>query len=550
MMRNKRCGSTFLLALPQDLFEIVTKSGLSPRDLCSLTLCCKSLQELVTSEKIWLAQCEALGLVSSPELIEWRKGVSSFKSLCRFLVGISPFLGIWVSQNPDIGNVVYVMPGFLSAIGCRILPQQLPLGLEDNGPIRWAPVFEIICDYDGSAAAFFLHGRENGCDYVCPGFIKQPIHKTTCNHTVLVKSYGFRPCNVLFLEAEPSGRTESDVSFNSLAFNDMRSLLEAVINKVRHEVPKSATANALLFPRAAINNEVQMKLQDMTTVLRERISLLLARIRSNIKGSNGEESPLYCSLNEIRPNVVQAGRAAREIAEKRIRERRCSVFKNINESIWLQRQGLLPYTDYDEYDTRLPEFLQLGETISLSLHASTKNLDYFMAWPVMLNESNYMLSKLPVQDIEYAGLWGGIFGWPLGKHSRKSTCLLMLSYEVSDGRNTLVATTILNGCSWPNGSPMFEVKVDEPSPDEFPWDGDVKNTFLGKGIASGYGYNCPGRKPGSLYVIQEAKTMETLLAFVWKESGDVLTCRRLNLEELLKKGQRVDSQPPISISTS
>ncbi|KAJ6366254.1 hypothetical protein OIU77_002773 [Salix suchowensis] len=88
---------------------------------------------------------------------------------------------------------------------------------------------------------------------------------------------------------------------------------------------------------------------------------------------------------------------------------------------------------------------------------------------------------------------------------------------------------------------MFIVNIDEPSQDPFPWDVDansipltIEHAFAGKGIANGYGFRYPGSKPGSLYVIQNG-----LLAFVWKESRAVLNLQRLNLQELLKKGERV-----------
>ena len=49
--------------------------------------------------------------------MEWRKGVASYKALCRFLMSVKPLIGIWVHQNPELGNVVYVMPGFVSVVG-------------------------------------------------------------------------------------------------------------------------------------------------------------------------------------------------------------------------------------------------------------------------------------------------------------------------------------------------------------------------------------------------------------------------------------------------
>ncbi|VFQ63564.1 unnamed protein product [Cuscuta campestris] len=535
MMPEGCCGSSFILALPDDLFAAVAKS-LSPRDVCNLTLCCKSFQELVTSEKIWLAQCEALGLVSHCELIEWRKGVSSFKAICRFLVGISPLLGIWVHQNPELGNVVYVMPGFLSVIGCRIIPQELgPLGLED-GPILWAPVFEIVCDYEG-LPAFFLHGRERGNDCVYPGFLK-PVDRT---------------CNVLLLEVEPGGQIESEVKFNRLGFGDRRKLLDTVTSKVRLEVPEAA--NVLLFPRMTIN-EAQMK-QDMTVLYERR--LLLMQLHK-VDGRNCQEIHLdspHLSLSEIRQNLDQASGIESPTQKKKtfvghIRE---SLKQILGKSSSMNHGHLSSSGNYKH--ARLLEFLQLGETIGLSLHASTIKLSSYRAWPNM-HDSKFALYKLHVQSVvagqEYAGLWGGTFGWPPGKPSEdkpgKAMFLLLLSYEESDV-NKLIATKILEGTHYvlhPNGSAMFIVSVNEPSPDEFPWDSDgdcnpidVKTAFTGEGIANGYGFRYPGSKPGSLYVIQDS-----LLAFVWKESGAVLTLQRLNLKELLKKGERVDSLPPVS----
>lgn len=180
-------GSTtsLLLALPDDILAVVTRS-LTPKDVCNLCACCRSLYTLATSDKVWLTQCGLLGIVPHLELFEWRKGVSSYRVLCRFLYSVRPIIGIWVHQNPELGNVVYVMPGFISVVGCRIIPQELgPLGIEE-GPILWSPVFEIVGGVDGSSS-FVLHGRERETDYLYPGSIKAID----------------RNCNVLLLEVEP-----------------------------------------------------------------------------------------------------------------------------------------------------------------------------------------------------------------------------------------------------------------------------------------------------------------------------------------------------------
>uniref|UniRef100_A0A1J3F0S5 F-box protein n=2 Tax=Noccaea caerulescens TaxID=107243 RepID=A0A1J3F0S5_NOCCA len=81
------------------------------------------------------------------------------------------------------------MPGFLSVVGCWIIPQKVgPLGIQE-GRIMWSPVFEIICGLDGSIK-FFLHGRDGEDSCFNPGFVNG-IEKC---------------CNVLLLEVEPRQR--------------------------------------------------------------------------------------------------------------------------------------------------------------------------------------------------------------------------------------------------------------------------------------------------------------------------------------------------------
>ncbi|KAL7131918.1 hypothetical protein ABFS83_12G037200 [Erythranthe nasuta] len=238
-MSSDLCGSSLILALPDEIISVIM-SSLSPKDLCSLGLSCPGLNAVVSSDEVWLAQCEKLGLVPLSTLIEWRTGVSSYKTLCRFLVNIQPLMGIWVHKNPEVGNVVYVMPCFLSVVGCRIVPQMIgPLSLED-GPLLWTSVFEILCKYDGSTA-FLLHGRERGEDYVYPGFLKSVD----------------RNCNVLSLEVEPlhqldGGNTSSEIPFSPLESDDRERLLD-VTSQVRDIVPDAA--NMIFFPPST-NDEV------------------------------------------------------------------------------------------------------------------------------------------------------------------------------------------------------------------------------------------------------------------------------------------------------
>ncbi|WZZ53426.1 hypothetical protein YC2023_053533 [Brassica napus] len=102
--------------------------------------------------------------------------------------------------------------------------------------------------------------------------------------------------------------------------------------------------------------------------------------------------------------------------------------------------------------------------------------------------------------------------------------LLMLSYEESEKNNgkRLAGTKILEGNDTvhdANGTAMFVRKK---------WNGDEDALAA---ISICYSFLDPIPEPGSLYVISGDH-----LAFVWHESKDVFTFKRLDLEEILKKG--------------
>lgn len=597
MSSTDQCGSSFLVALPDDIFTIVTRS-LSSRDVCNLGLCCRALYDLVASDKVWLVQCQRLGLLPNRELIEWRKEVSSYKVIHRFLEGVQPLFGIWVHQNPELGNVVYVMPGFVSVVGCRIIPQELgPLGIED-GPILWSPIFEIVCDFEGSVN-FFLHGREKEKDYVYPGSL-----------TAVDRS-----CNVLLLEVEPRHRVNggklahsksfvhnidldvelsceifrSDmgisksqriveqntlkVPFGRLAFGDRRKLLDLVTGQVRQSIPEAQSR--LLFPR--LRGEENDFLQDME-LLRERRLLLMQMC--NVVGNHSDsksgsllvQDPNQLDLREVRKslkctNGCQISQFGANNSTQCTKKKSFTGYfrdslkhilgksNSINGSHESSKNS--SFTNANKH-AQLQEFLHSGDTVGLALHASTIKLSSYRGWPNM-HDSRFALYKLPITEPtagqEYCGLWGGTFGWPPGKPSEdklgKALFFLLLSYERSQGQNLLIATKILEGTHYvlhPNGSAMFIVNIDEPSTDTFPWEtnGDldlleIKHAFAGEGIANGYGFRYPGSKPGSLFVIQD-----NLLAFLWKESRAVLILQRLNLQSLLKKGEQVPALSPVS----
>ncbi|XP_054806818.1 F-box protein At5g39450 [Prosopis cineraria] len=594
-MLPKPFDSCLFQNLPDDLFAIIALF-LSPRDVCNLSLCCRTLYSLAGSEKVWLTQCDMVDILPHKDIVEWRKGVSSYKALCRFLISVQPLVGMWVHQNPELGNVVYVIPGFVSVIGCRVIPQELgPLGMED-GPILWAPVFEIIGDSDG-LTTFFLHGRENGINFIYPGLVKQVE----------------RACNVLLLEVEPTqqkyddtllqsdsivhhsdvelsgnicssngglsrshrtGNDESVVPFGKLCFSDRRKLLEIITSQVRQKVPDMALGP--LFPRFSVDKG---KFQKDLLLLSERRSLLIQMYKLNTnssqidwKASSREAvGAMQSGLDEVQTSIRSwaFGRPSDEVINITQSNKR----KSFGGSFWHSLKHILGKSSSnngcnamsekvtsssESKHARLDEFLRSSDRIKLTLHASTVKLSSYRAWPNM-HDSRFALYKLrmpvPTADEEYAGLWGGTFGWPPGKPSKdkpgKALFLLLLSYEECEGQQLLIATKILEGTHYvlhPNGSAMFIVNTNEPSSEPFPWDADVDScpvnidhAFVGEGIATGYGFRYPGSKPGSLFVFHNG-----VLAFIWKESRAVLTLQRLNLHEVLKKGEMVPALPPVA----
>lgn len=591
MLSPDPCDPSLLLCLPDDVFGMVS-GFLLPRDVCNLSLCCKSLYALASSEKVWFTQCDMLRVVPHKDLVEWREGVSSYKALCRFLLSVKPMLGIWVYQNPELGNLVYVMPGFVSVVGCRIIPQELgPLGIHD-GPILWSSVFEVIGDFDGSTT-FFLHGREEGIDYVYGGSVK----------------YIDESCNMLLLEVEPrehdyyrstslqsrclhestsgkvcrsdrevsrlqrvNGNNEAMVPFSKLAFSDRRKLLEATVGLVRQDVPRMAAGP--LFPRLRDDGDNFKK--DLV-LLKERRAHLCQMCNhggqiDNEEIAHGVVGPMQLELDDMRKSCIWS-KDFSDLMNKEDVHTPCTKKKGLGGYFWGSFKQILgksssvneSHAIFKKLTSRreikhakLEDFLRSGDAIGLTLKASTVILSSYRAWPNM-PDNLFALYKMPLRaptaDQVYAGLWGGTFGWPPGKPSEdkpgKALFFLLLSYEESQDQKLLIATKILEGTNYvlhPNGSAMFTVYINEPSSEPFPWDTnedslsvDIQHAFTGEGISNGYGFRYPGSKPGSLFVFQNG-----VLAFVWKDSRIVLSLQRLDLQELLKKGERVPSLPPIN----
>lgn len=571
---SRSCGSALFLNLPEDVLALIS-AHLFPCDLCSLSRSCRSLRSAVSSsEKVWLSQCRRVGL--NPQLIpRWRAGVRSYRALCRFLTAVSPLLGLWVHQNPELGNVVFVLWGFLSAVGCRVIPQELgPLGLS-AGPLLWAPVFEIIADADGSPETFFLHGRETD-DSLYPGAVRS-IHPD-CNVLLLeVDTRHFLPSTFTAREnqnARRLHRSDTTVSaapplppFSRLAFCDRRRILNLVAGRVRLKVPRDLLT-APLFPPCTCSDSFD----DEELLLEERRSSLIKMHKLSGGRVDLQEEELHSGSNNFynqvfyadvgwpSPSVSSTGKRSFLSVAGYFRDGlRHFIGKPRSSSIssMVLKNGASGSSSETKL-VQLREFLKGGDTIGLSLCATNMRLTTYRAWPNM-HDNRFALYKLPMQlpaeGKEHAGLWGGTFGWPPGQSSEdkpgKALFFLLLSYEEVDGQLVLIATKILEGTHYvlhPNGSAMFIVKVHEPSPDPFPWQTyldsvpvEVSRTYAGEGISNGYGFRYPGSKPGSLFELQNGH-----LAFVWKESKSVLTMQRLELEDLLKKGERVPALPRIA----
>ncbi|CAD5166048.1 unnamed protein product [Musa acuminata subsp. malaccensis] len=573
------CGSGLFLALPDDVLAFIS-GRLGLRDLFALALCCRGLWEAIAdSEKIWFAQCCRIG--PPPHALPlWREGVDSYFTLCRFLASVEPLLGVWVHQNPELRNVVCVLWGFLSVVGVSVIPQEVgPLGL-DSGPLLWAPVFEVLADADGAPSRLFLHGRgDRGEDRLYPGTV-QPID-SSCN--VLLLEVDVRQRDPCFPPNPPrlpySGcfsflsegkyptftrhlrRLNTNVissppanPFSQLSFSDRNWLLNEVADTVALEIP-SDLATAPLFERCSPCNDTKLlagrwsQLTEMHMLNRRRIKMKATN--RLVPGLMKHRSLDGCDgINDHQSTVAGKRKAF------------FSVFENLRDepkqymsrSMFPQVADLVSSSGNYWWSTPdgLLNFLMSSDSIGLSLKAAHKMDATNMAWPDMSYDW-FALYKLPMQVPtachEHAGLWGGTFGWPFEDKPEKALFLVLLSYEEVMGHRLLIATKILEGTQrllYPNGSPMFTVRLDEAPKNPFPWGIDresprvkVKKSYNGEGVVTSYGFLCSDLEPGALYVLQNG-----LLAFVWEKSDSVITLQRIVLQELLRKGERVPMLPP------
>lgn len=525
-------GADLFLSLPEDVLALIS-AHIRPRDLLALSAASRRLRRaLSASAKAWLAQCRRL-LPSPPHLLAWRAAAGgSSLAVCRFLHSAAPLLGLWAHQNPELGNLVAAVPGFLSVVAARAIPQEL------SPRLRWAPVFELLADDRGRPAILFLHGHRPADLF--PGRLS-----------------ALQPCaNVLFLEARAQDHHHRHNHFARLAFADRRRLLDSLVAACRVTLPPDLAAAPIL----ACSED------DLPLLAARREAML--RLHRDAAGGMVRAPEVLGLLLDAKKKAAAAppsSPADAEVAQRRMPLRRslsavAGYFRNGLRQMVARSVSTNSRPHYaDARHLQLPDFLRDGESVGLSLRGARMRLSTYRAWPSM-HDNRFALYKLTVQapmpGREYAGLWGGTFGWPPGRPDdeckpRKALFFLLLSYEEdSEGRLLLIATKVLEGTHYvvhPNGSSMFIARMFEASTETFPWQTDresrnvdVERGFAGEGIANGYGFRYPGSKPGSLFALQGGQ-----LAFVWRETGAVLTLHRLSLEELLKKGERVPALQPV-----
>ncbi|KAK9691963.1 hypothetical protein RND81_09G232000 [Saponaria officinalis] len=103
------------------------------------------------------------------------------------------------------------------------------------------------------------------------------------------------------------------------------------------------------------------------------------------------------------------------------------------------------------------DFLSSGDTMGLTLQASMSDFSFYQSgWPRM-DDRQFALHKMPIQvptvGHEYAGVWGGTFGWPPGKPGLN--ILALSHYVLSPWRKRLVTAKILQDHYWYNSHPKF-----------------------------------------------------------------------------------------------
>ncbi|KAL2622627.1 hypothetical protein R1flu_002832 [Riccia fluitans] len=554
-------SSGFLLQeLPEDVLTLVS-SRISPQDVINMSATCKRLRSACDADRIWVPHCEKID--SEVDFYSWRKGVNSCRALYRFMASVRSLLGVWVQQNPERGNLVYVTWGFVSVVGVRIIQQEVgPQGLD--GGLLWIPVFEIVGNPDGSLV-FFLHGRKNQEVDLC---YSGKFHASSSEPNVLLlgavavtddKSETPRSPireDLTGEECSVSGLVKSLKALGTEQISFEQELLELLTNQVALEVPALLT-NGALFARK------DGKL-DVPTLKRSSLSQKTGLVQGEKDPTPADRRVQLLQMYKSR-NVTEVMQGPDCISKSEP----SSGYEDVPSKYLLQSLS-------KEAVDPLRGFLTQSQNMGLLLQAKTIKMDFCKHspfWPSMQSDRDFALYKVPEQRPEkgtdYAGLWAATFSWPPGRYdadTRLPLFFLLLSYAQEKEGRVLIATKVQEGNIFairPDGFPissvhgqvMFTARVDEFSSQPFPWqterdDLPVKlvEVFQGDGGYRGSKYlrYFTGSTPGDLFVHSSG-----ILSFVWRErdfSGEIiaLSLERLDLRNCLENGERLSASPPLA----
>lgn len=138
-----------LLDLPQDAIIHIFRK-LSHDNLITVGFACKALYNLASTDSLWMNLCNYWQ--GSIDVMEWRKGMNSGKSLFRLLRFFNKLIGLWSAKElSPRGGILYLKWGNLRLIASRIWTYS-------NGDITLRPLFEVIGLLEDSFKIQFFSG--------------------------------------------------------------------------------------------------------------------------------------------------------------------------------------------------------------------------------------------------------------------------------------------------------------------------------------------------------------------------------------------------------
>lgn len=138
-----------LLSLPEDAIIHIFRK-LSHENLITVGFACKAMYNLASTDSLWMNLCNYWK--GSIDVMEWRKGMNSGKSLFRLLRFFNKLIGLWSARElSPRGGILYLKWGHIRLIASRIWTC-------NNGDIILRPFFEVIGLLEGSFKIQFFSG--------------------------------------------------------------------------------------------------------------------------------------------------------------------------------------------------------------------------------------------------------------------------------------------------------------------------------------------------------------------------------------------------------